>query len=215
MAKKNKNGLIDIFGGVIDDVINKSEFLSENLGSVVETRNLEALKKKERRNGNFFYVTRQKNIGEGVYSVVDKQGEEIYNTLPEFGKSGNFVLHLYSDYGEIADITKRKLRNGGFLSALKGETEYYFRSNVYPPGAVIQVDQDDKRKYYTEFNNWMVMGDFKSGNYNFFDRDTGKSFASISKKFKHATTYSVQCRNGEDEPVIIFMTILIDMIEKE
>lgn len=29
MAKKNKNGLIDIFGGVIDDVINKSEFLQK------------------------------------------------------------------------------------------------------------------------------------------------------------------------------------------
>ena len=46
MAKKN--GIFDIFGDVIDDVINKSEFLSENLGSVVENRNLEALKKKER-----------------------------------------------------------------------------------------------------------------------------------------------------------------------
>jgi uncharacterized protein YxjI len=61
----------------------------------------------------------------------------------------------------------------------------------------------------------MVMGDVKSGNYNFFDQDTGKSFASISKKFKNAATYSVTCRDGEDEPVIIFMTILIDMIEKE
>jgi hypothetical protein len=73
MAKKN--GIFDIFGDVIDDVINKSEFLSENLGSVVENRNLEALKKKERKNLNYFYVTRQKDIGEGVYSVVDKHGD--------------------------------------------------------------------------------------------------------------------------------------------
>lgn len=146
---------------------------------MVENRNLEALKKKERKNLNYFYVTRQKDIGEGVYSVVDKHGDEIYNTLPEFGKSGNFVLHLYSNYGEIADITKRKIRNGEFLSALRGETEYYFRSNVYPPGAIIQVDRDDNRKYYTEFNNWMVMGDVKSGNYNFFDQDTGRAIATV------------------------------------
>ena len=214
MAQNKKNGLFDIFGGVIDDVIDKSDFLSEKLGTVVENRNMEALKKKERRNGNYLYVTRQENIGEGVYTVVDKHGEEVYHTLPTFGKSHGYTLHFYDNYGEIADITKRKLTKGGFFNKIV-EDEYYYRSNEYPPGAVIQVGSKDKKKYITEFNSWMVMGDFESGNYNFFDQDTGQAIASISRRFRKSTTYSVLCREGEDEPVIIFMTILIDMIEKE
>lgn len=204
-----------MFEGFVDDVIGGVSNVSENLGSIVDKRNLEILKKRERRNGNYLYVTRETKVGNGVYKVVDKNGDEIYNTLPEFGKSDTFVLRLYKDYGEIADITKRTIRSGGFFSSIKTKTEYYFRSNVYPPGAIIPLTNEDQKKYVTEFNKWMAMGDFTKGNYKFFDQDTGQAIATVSKKFQSASTYMVNCRTGEDEPVIIFMTILIDMIEKE
>ena len=64
----------------------------------------------------------------------------------------------------------------------------------------------------TDFNNWIATGELKKDNYKVFDKKTGKTIATISKKYASASSYSVECEFDSNEPIVTIMTILIDLI---
>lgn len=199
--------------GAISAVGAAGNAVANGIGKVVENRNIANLKKSSKKQDYCLFVNRETKLGAGIYTVINKKKEEKYNTLIEGDASADFTLRLYSKHkGEIASITKTTIVKKSLFSSDKRTTEIAIYSDVYPFGMINESYEGKQRTYTTDFNDWVITGEFSKGNYKIFDRTTGKTVASVSKKYKSASTYMIDCEYDKNEPTILLISIMLDMI---
>ena len=207
-------GAVEVAGVAVEAVGAAGGFVANKLGKVIDKRNLASLKKEAKKHDYCLFVSKEAKLGEGIYKIINKKKEEKYNTLLDGNIDKNFKLHLYTKLkGEVATLHKNVTVTKSFFSADKYSTQYSISSSLYPSGSIKEKSEGKQKQYITSFNNWVITGEFSKGNYKIFDKDTGKTVATISKKFKSASTYTVDCEYDKNEPIIVLITILIDIIE--
>lgn len=207
-------GAIEVAGTAVEAVGTAGGYVANKFSKVIDKRNLASLKKDAKKHDYCLFVSKESKLGEGIYKIVNKKKEEKYNTLIDGSIEKDFKLHLYSKpRGEVASLYKTTTVIKGFLSANKYNTEYSIISSLSPSGKIIEKSEGKQKQYATSFNNWVITGEFSKGNYKIFDKGTGKTVATVSKKYKSASTYTVDCEYDKNEPIIVLITILIDIIE--
>lgn len=186
-------------------------FVSDKIGKVIERRNLADLKKQAKKQKYCLFVTKEEKLGPGIYKVVNKKKEEKYNTLSSFISSRNYILRLYTKQrGEIASFIKSTNVEKGLFKS-KTSVELIIDSTVYPSGRLIETQEGDQKVYKTDFNDWIITGDFETGNYKIFNMVSGDTVATVSKKYKSASTFAIDCEFDKNEPIIVLITIFIDI----
>ena len=187
--------------------------VANGIEKVVENRNLATLKKNSKKQDYCLFVNKETKIGPGIYTVVNKKKEEKYNTLIDGDIRRDFILRLYSkNKGEIANLTKSTTVKKSLFTYEKYTTTIAIHSDIYPSGVINESFKGKHKIYTTDFNDWMITGEFATGNYKIFDKSTGKTIATVSKKYKNASTYLVDCNYDKNEPTILLISIMLDLI---
>lgn len=207
-------GAIELIGATVKAVGKAGTAAVDTVGKVIDKRNTAGLKKESKKVDYCLFVNRETKIGKGIYRVTDKNKEEKYNTLIEGNINENFIIRLYSkSRGQIANISKTVMVEKKLFFADKYSTLFILHSDVYSSGVIIESDEGGQREYSTDFNDWRIMGDFSKRNYKIFDFVSGETVASITKKFRSASTYKIECEDNQYESVIVLISILLDIIE--
>lgn len=189
-------------------------FISHKVGDIKDGRNKAGLKKQAKKEDYFLLVSAQKELGSGIYKVVSKKKEERYNTLTDHFANGAFVLHLYhKQKGEILSVHKTVTMRQGLFSSKPASSNYEIHRGDQVVGEVFAFWEGPQKVYITDFNDWVVTGNFEKNNYKIFSKTTGKTVATISKKIASADTYVIVCEYDKNEPIIVAITMLLDNIE--
>lgn len=214
VEKAEAAALIGVLGAVevaAEASVSAASFVSKTVTKIVDQSNTSALKKENRKQENVLYVSKDIELGEGIYTVISKKKEKKYNTLLE-QDNAYYSLKLYSENnGLIASIQKDYVIRKGFF---KQTVEFVGFSLVYKSqylGHIQEAKEGKQNVYITDFNNWVITGDFDRGNYKVFDKDTGKTVAEIAKKFKSASLFSIVCEHDKNEAILVAIAIMLDL----
>ena len=188
-------------------------FISQKVDDIKDNRNKSVLKKQAKKEEYFLLVSAEKNLGDGVYKVVSKKKEERYNTLMDHLPNDSFVLHIYhKQRGEILSVHKTAIMRQGLFSAKPAGWKYELHSGNQI--AEVFASLEGRQKIYVNnFNDWVVTGDFAKKNYKIFSKTTGKTIATVSKKIASANTYVIVCEYNKNEPIVVAISMLLDIIE--
>ena len=191
-----------------------ANYVSEKLSDSKENLNMHSLKKQVKKSDHCLFVTRENSLGDGIFSISEKKNKPRYNTLKEHRENGGYILHIYNEQkGEIAAVQKMvKMKKTLFSSKPDGVLYYiYYNGQLF---CEIQKQAEGSRfVYVNSANDWMITGDFEKENYKFFSKSSGKTVAEVSKKVASASTYIVFCEYSKYEPIILAMTLLLDIEE--
>ena len=192
-----------------------SSAVTKTVAEVQNKRNLSALKKEGKNQGVCLLVNQKPGTTEGFFSVTDLDGEERYNSYLERSDSEQvFTLHLYAkNHGEIASVVsnspqkkslfKKDNNDAGFAVSYYGE----YLGNIFP-------GREGKQTVYrTDFNDWLFTGELSKGNYIVFDKTSGYTLATITRKYKNATTFSVTWETNDEPELFLLFSILIEIIK--
>lgn len=193
------------------------ERIDETVTTFRDSRNMSNLKKLAKKQDYCLIVTRESSLGNGVYKVTTKRTEEKYNTLVSEDNNTGIILHLYqANKGEIAGLQiledKNKLK--GILSISKKQSYYVYRDGTLL-GKLLYAEEGKQIIYKTDFNDWHITGEFNKSNYKVFEKTTGTTLATISKKYKKASSFIIDCNYDKNEAIIVLITIFIDLVHKE
>ena len=163
-----------------------------------------------------FAAYKDKKIGKGVYSVVTRRGAEAYHTLLEQPDSKSFVMHFYTDFdGEIGTVSRHPAGKTGLFAHSKETADFLVTLNGHVLGYIIPVKENRKKKLVTDFNSWAAIGNLSRNDYKIFDTDSGKTLADVSVKTVKAASFTMSCRQDDNEPLLVMMAVLADYTKKK
>ena len=187
--------------------------ISQKVGNIKDNRNKTALKKQAKKEDYFLFVSAEKSLGDGIYKVVSKKKEERYNTLMDHLPNDSFILHIYhKQRGEMLSVHKIATMKQGIFSSKPVGWKYELHSGSQV-AEVFASTEGRQKIYVNNFNDWVVTGDFGKRNYKIFSKSTGKTIATVTKKIASADTYVIVCEYDRNEPIVVAISMLLDMIE--
>ena len=191
-----------------------ADYVSEKLSDSRENKNLHSLKKQVKKSDHCLFVTLEKNLGDGIYRISEQKDKPRYNTLKEHRENGDYILHIYNERkGEIAAVQKIVKMKKTLFSSKPDSVRYYIYSNGQLFCEIQKQEEGSRSVYVNTANDWMITGDFEKEKYKFFSKSSGKTIAEVSKKVASASTYIVFCEYSKHEPIILAMTLLLDIEE--
>ena len=212
----------DAITGVIKDVAkdtgleasySAAEFVSRKVSGIKDNRNISKLKKEAKNNEYCLFVEKEGKIGEGIYTITTKKKEKKYNTLMDHLENGAFILHLFHHLkGEVGSLQKTVMMKQGLFSSKPIAVNYVLHNEDQVLGEVYQTKEGDQEVFLTSFNDWVAIGNFEKGKYKIFSKSTGKTLATVSRRYASASTYLIECEHDKNEPIIISMSLLFDML---
>ena len=189
--------------------------ISRKISNVKDNRNMSKLRKEAKKEDYCLFVECKNELGEGIYQITTKKKEDKYNTLMDHLDNDAFILHLYHYLkGEIGSVKKAVTMKKGVFSSKPIAVNYLLQINDQILGEVFQAKEGKEVVYKNNFNDWVATGDFKKGNYKIFSKTTGKTMASISKRIAAADTYLITCEYDRNEPIIVAISLLINMLNR-
>ncbi len=171
---------------------------------IVEANNVSVLKKEAKNEEYCLFVKRDPDKDKWIYEISDNKKKKRYKTI----KESNNVLNYYSEIkGKISSIVIEKKENKHIFSKPKTEITYRIDSDR----TIRIMIQESKMDISTDFDDWVITGDLFNSNYRIMSLQTGKELVSVIKKHKSASAFLVNCDYDKNEPMLLLMTILIDL----
>ena len=162
---------------------------------------------------HYLFVEEDRQIGEGVYRILNKKKKECYNTLLD-KNGGSYTLHVYrSGEGQIATVSRTvDVVKTGMFSQDVISTGDIIRMGDKRIGTIIKGYENGADTYLTDFNSWICRGDFATNHYKIFDKANGKTIAVITKAKHKESAFIIECNNDENEPIVVIMALVIDLL---
>lgn len=166
------------------EITSKANELAKNtVTNIREKHNLSQLKKETNEEDQSLFVHKENELGFGIYKVTNSDKVEKYNTLLEQGDGSYFDLYLYSyEKGEIASAHRIDPINTQRI--LQPKFSYFLQLHGSYLGIITERFEARQKVYSTDFNDWIITGNYKEDNYKIFSKSNGRTIASISKKHK-------------------------------
>ncbi|MBE6118396.1 MAG: hypothetical protein E7188_07615 [Erysipelotrichaceae bacterium] len=197
-----------------DVVVDTVEKVKEKQDSIKEKQNLNKLKKDLNNHGNILLITREVELGEGIYTIKDIDGNTKYNTLLIRPDSSAFEFQFYAkNEGRIGSIVRVSSVQKGLLFSKEVVTDYLLKMSNQFIGTIIRRTDSKGSIYITDFNDWMATGNFTDGNYKVFDSTTGKTIVSVTKTSQKSTKFAIDYEELDNESMIVILTVFIDYMQ--
>ncbi len=188
-------------------------FISKRVSKIIDKRNESLLKKEGKSLDNCIYISKNKEHGRGIYYAKTITGEVKYSSYLSNEDNTQFEFKLFNNLdGSVSTVKKDYAVEKGLFKESLVFLGYFIIYKGQFLGHIKEIKEGKQKVYKTDFNDWVASGDFSDGNFVILDSRSGKTLATIIKKYKKAQTFSFVCEDDGSEDLLVLFAILSDLI---